>query len=430
MTYSAFISYSHAADGKLAPALQNALHRFAKPWYRLRQVRAFRDKTNLSADPGLWSAIEHALQESDWFLLLASSDAAQSPWVQKEVAWWLEHKQVTRILIVLTQDELLWDQKTNDFDWERTKALPRVLAGRFQEEPLYVDLSWAKTQEGLSLRHSQFRAAVLDISAPLQGKSKDELDGEDVRQYRRTRRILALVTVLIAALAIVATWQAYVARQQRVAAEGQRDEARKQRDLADERHHIALSRQLAAQSLNIADARLPQAILLSLTGISIHSTQEAGDNFFRLMRTFALRATFLGTSGIGPHNIAFSPDGKMLAKAGYEPTLWDVTSAQPLPGFLKENRDIKDVAFSPDGTTLAGVGNFGTILLWDAATGDVRELADRQGALLDAVAFSSNGRMLATAGSDRAITVWNSETHQQMAEPFPGYAGRTDPVQP
>lgn len=30
--YDAFISYSHALDGRLAPALQSALHRFTKPW--------------------------------------------------------------------------------------------------------------------------------------------------------------------------------------------------------------------------------------------------------------------------------------------------------------------------------------------------------------------------------------------------------------
>ncbi len=30
--YNAFISYSHAADGRMATALQAALERFAKPW--------------------------------------------------------------------------------------------------------------------------------------------------------------------------------------------------------------------------------------------------------------------------------------------------------------------------------------------------------------------------------------------------------------
>jgi hypothetical protein len=45
--YDAFISYSHAVDGKLAPSLQTALQRFAKPWYRLRAMRVFRDQTIL-----------------------------------------------------------------------------------------------------------------------------------------------------------------------------------------------------------------------------------------------------------------------------------------------------------------------------------------------------------------------------------------------
>lgn len=33
--YEAFISYSHAADGQLAPAIQRALHRLARPWYKV-----------------------------------------------------------------------------------------------------------------------------------------------------------------------------------------------------------------------------------------------------------------------------------------------------------------------------------------------------------------------------------------------------------
>lgn len=71
-TYNAFISYSQAADGLLAPALQSALHRLTKPWYRLRAVRVFRDRTNLSANPGLWSEILKALRQSEFLLLMAS----------------------------------------------------------------------------------------------------------------------------------------------------------------------------------------------------------------------------------------------------------------------------------------------------------------------------------------------------------------------
>ena len=58
------MSYSHAADDRLAPALQAALHALGRPWYRLRALRIFRDKTSLAATPGLWPGIEEALRAS------------------------------------------------------------------------------------------------------------------------------------------------------------------------------------------------------------------------------------------------------------------------------------------------------------------------------------------------------------------------------
>jgi hypothetical protein len=36
--YDAFISYSHATDGALAPALQRGLMRLAKPWHRRQAI--------------------------------------------------------------------------------------------------------------------------------------------------------------------------------------------------------------------------------------------------------------------------------------------------------------------------------------------------------------------------------------------------------
>lgn len=89
MAYNAFISYSHTADATLAAALQSALHRFAKPWYKLRALHIFRDQTNLAVNPALWSSIRDALDQSLFFILLASTEAAASPWVAKEVEYWI-----------------------------------------------------------------------------------------------------------------------------------------------------------------------------------------------------------------------------------------------------------------------------------------------------------------------------------------------------
>ena len=45
MGYDGFISYSHAGDGRLAPALQEGLQRLAKRWNSRRALRVFRDET-------------------------------------------------------------------------------------------------------------------------------------------------------------------------------------------------------------------------------------------------------------------------------------------------------------------------------------------------------------------------------------------------
>ena len=71
MEFDAFVSYSHVADGRLAPALQKAMQRLAKPWYRVRALRVFRDESALSANPHLWTSIQEALDQSEWFVLLA-----------------------------------------------------------------------------------------------------------------------------------------------------------------------------------------------------------------------------------------------------------------------------------------------------------------------------------------------------------------------
>lgn len=167
-SYDAFISYSHAADGKLAPALQNALQRFAKPWYRLRALHLFRDQTSLSASPGLWPSIEQALSSSRYFLLLASPEAAQSRWVQQEVAWWLAHKSPQTLLIALTDGRIVRPPGGTDFDWSETgtTALPPTLKGVFTENPLWVDFRWAKGQQHLSTKNPEFQNALAALAAP------------------------------------------------------------------------------------------------------------------------------------------------------------------------------------------------------------------------------------------------------------------------
>jgi hypothetical protein len=64
-TYNAFISYSHAVDGKPAPTMQASLHRFARPWNRVRaggQARQRRQWRSISSTSGSPTASSRILR--------------------------------------------------------------------------------------------------------------------------------------------------------------------------------------------------------------------------------------------------------------------------------------------------------------------------------------------------------------------------------
>ena len=254
MGYDAFMSYSHAADSQLAPKLQDGLQRMAKPWWRRRSLHVFRDTTGLTANPGLWSSIETAMEDSEWFVFLASPEAAASPWVAREVAHWLEVRGPDRLLPVVTDGTWTWDPERNDFDWAACTAVPAALAGVFAEEPRHVDMSWARSEEQLDLRNGRFRDQVAEIAAPIHGMAKDDLEGVDIREHRRTLRWAwgAAAALLLLALAstfagVTAVRNADEAALQRIAAQRNASEAQDQKQVANENAADADAQKRAAE---------------------------------------------------------------------------------------------------------------------------------------------------------------------------------------
>jgi hypothetical protein len=463
MTYDAFVSYSHAADGRLAPGLQSALQQFAKPWYRLRALRLFRDKTTLAATPHLWPTIEGALRDSRYFILLASPEAAASQWVQREVDWWLQNRSADTLLIVLTDGFVAWDNGTGDFDWARTNALPHNLHERFASEPLYVDLRWARTVDNLSLRHTQFRAAILDIAAVLHGKPKDEVDGADVREHRRTIRLAWSAFGLLVALTGISVATTWVAVQQR--------------RIAEQRLRVAVSRDLAAASKESARANSQLSALFALRAVretypidktvtvEAYSALVQAETFVRganlaqpwnsmsgktILDPAGTRLAVVdrddqnplshsseaaapdidvyplqGAHGVGKLEsparlrepgttvlqMTFSPDGKHLATANADKTVrvWDVESEREV-GTLQHDGAVLSVAYSPDGRWLASGGDDGKVRVWDTATATLSASLDGHKGGIVSLAFSQDGRLLASGGEDKRVKIWNPVT--------------------
>jgi WD40 repeat protein len=429
MKFDAFISYSHAADGALAPALQTGLHRMGKPWYVLRALRVFRDETNLAAEPGLWPSIEAALSQSRFLILMASPKAARSKWVAKELDWWLAHRDATHLLIVQSAGELHWSEAEGDFDWTRTDALPRQMAGRFADEPKHVDLRWAHSDTRLTLDHPAFRAAVLDLAAPIHGKDKDLLDGEDVRQHGRTRLLARSAVAGLVVLTLASSISALLAVQQRRVAQAERA-------MAVEQGRIALARQLAAQSslvLRQNPDRLPLAVLLALESVDRHPSFE-GNQALRAALTLLPQLEWSSSHASAPQrgrvrSLGFSSDGSLLAAAREDGTaeLIDVRSRRNVatltheaqPGAVVEkpgggfswkapgvDAEVVALAFSADSRALATGSNDHTARLWDTTTGRETARLEHDDSVVS-VAFHPQRPWLATGSKDGSARLWD-----------------------
>ncbi len=221
--YDAFISYSHAKDKPVAAALQAAVQTLGKPWYRRRALRVFRDDTSLSATPELWPAIEQALAQSRFLILLASPEAATSPWVGKEIAYWLDHKSADTLLIALTEGELIWDESAGEFRSHQRGALPLALAGRFASEPKWVDLRAYRDRP--NVRDGRFIEAGADFAAAIHGVPKEDLLSQELRQQRRALSLAWSAAGFLLLLAGLAGWQWRTALEAQRLAQAQRDRA-------------------------------------------------------------------------------------------------------------------------------------------------------------------------------------------------------------
>lgn len=344
--YDGFVSYSHAGDDLLAPRLQAGLQRFAKPWWRRRGLRIFRDESSLSANPHLWSSIVEALEASEWFILLTSPEAAFSQWVDREVAWWLEHKSGDRILPVLTDGDLAWDEVSSRLD--SSSSVPPSLLSAFSEEPRWVDMRWARSDAQLDLGNSRFRSAVADIASTLRGVAKDELESEEVRQHRRTLRTAWGAVALLAVLAVAAITAAAFAF----------DQAR-----------IAGARGLAARATALAPTRIDLSLLLAVEGVRSHDSLETRAGLLTALNAAQYLKGFRDEVG-RPYRIAASGKGEVFATLADngEVQLWDPTTWTPRGAPLGNVGLPVSIDVSADGSHVVGGGADGAFV-WNVATG-------------------------------------------------------------
>lgn len=114
-------------------------------------------------------------------------------------------------------------------------------------------------------------------------------------------------------------------------------------------------------------------------------------------------------------NLAFSPDGRLLAVPGLDNTInvWDVSDPDKPPTaprltFRGHKAQVWGVAFSPDGRWIASASEDTTVKLWDAQNGgDAIRTFHGHTSVVSRVAFHPNGKQLASCSFDKTIRLWD-----------------------
>ncbi|QJW93650.1 WD40 repeat domain-containing protein [Frigoriglobus tundricola] len=118
-------------------------------------------------------------------------------------------------------------------------------------------------------------------------------------------------------------------------------------------------------------------------------------------------------------DVAFSPDGTLLAGAGDDGDgsvrIWDVRSRKQVRVLTGHKRGVYTVAWNRTGTMLASGSNDHTVRLWDTTTWAPFDPLF-QGTNVYGVAFTADGKLLACACADNLIRMWDAQTRRELAK--------------
>ncbi|UBU09249.1 WD40 repeat domain-containing protein [Nonomuraea gerenzanensis] len=175
------------------------------------------------------------------------------------------------------------------------------------------------------------------------------------------------------------------------------------------------------------DATLSGVNALSPDGRFVAVQHEQGIVFWDV----ATRRRFGPHIRAGDHTgvitgMAISPDGRLVASAGFDSRLriFEVATGRELGGNPPAVAAglVNDLAFSPDGRTLAYTAADAAVRLWDVPRRRPAGIAliaedDTPAAL----AFSPDGEILATGTSRGDVLLWDLRTHRPLGTPMTGH---------
>lgn len=142
---------------------------------------------------------------------------------------------------------------------------------------------------------------------------------------------------------------------------------------------------------------------------------------FRPEAMFRIKPVTRASSTLEGHseavlNVAFSPNGQLLASASGDTTvrMWDLNTECPEATYEGHKGWVLYVAFSPDGKILASAGMDNNVLLWDIETGKQKGLPLKgHKNFITSIAWepmisATSDKRLASSSKDFTVRIWSA----------------------
>jgi WD40 repeat protein/serine/threonine protein kinase len=279
---------------------------------------------------------------------------------------------------------------------------------------------WALVSR-IALTELENHFLLASITSRNQGKEEERnrkarlrlLERQSFYRARYLALVLAIATIVGFALTMFAFLQSNRAG----------DEARRAEDaleISQSTAWEASARQ--AQSSNERDL----AILLALQAVSIENPpSQAINTLTQLAFNDGTRAVLRGHSA-RVQDVAISPDMSLIASASIDGSviLWDATSGEILKHLYGHGGDVDSVSFSPDGQSLLSAAADFTAILWDVQTGEQLQRFLTPAQPMRDAEFSPDGSQILTASNNGLVILWDITTGQEIRR-FEGHGAAT-----
>lgn len=465
-SYFAFISYKRE-DEKWAKWLQNKLESYGFP-VRLRKDNPglptkispiFRDKSDLTGG-NLKEEIEKGLQVSKYLIVICSPRAAKSPWVSKEVEYFIDHGREGNIIPFIIGGN---PNAANP----KEECFPEGLR----------QLSGEKEILGININEMGRDAAAIKVIARMFGLRFDTLWQRHERAKRRRRLAILAGTLILAILGFSigaymvylntqiaaerdrAEKQTLLAKRERNRANSERDRANSERDnalkanrdLAQAKDSIQLqsnllaktnrdlkesNRNLAEERDNVLKANWEIMRNQALTGAEkANRLIDDGDSYSaRLLclnllpkelnnpekpfvleveaatrRAMCSNSTLLYTPET-INNIAINNDGTLIG--AYSDTgifIWSIKDGHLINRLNKDN--INALAFSPDKKNIAIRDFDGTVSIWDYRSRKQTQIFENNNKCygIGGICYTHDGKYIISNDLNQKVKIWHTD---------------------